>query len=599
MFKISIFKNEDQAEELRKKYHGSDSLPLKISIKAAWRMLKLYWGSSDSKFAWFLLILIIALTSGAIYLATVFNTWYKNFWDTVQNYDLPGFKYQLMMFVILAAIHVVVSVYNSYLRAKLVIYWRRWFTSKVMNDYLDDDIYYKMQLTDNKTENPDQRISEDLGEFVSKTIALLLGTASDLAMLFTFGVVLWNLSQAVDITVMGYHLHLPDGYMLYLAAGYALVGTLITFKIGKPLVKLNFRQQRYEADFRFSLIRVRENSESIALYKGQDSEERYLNNTFSYVVKNYIKLIQREKILGFFTLSYFQTAVIFPILIAAPMYFAKLITMGSIMQINSAFGRVQDSLSTIIQSFSAWASYKAVVDRLALFFDGMDSSSEIKCLTATKDHNDSIRLEHISIQSPNHSELWKELNLKLSRGDLLLIRGPSGCGKSTLVKTVAGIWPYASGSISIPSDYSLLFLSQRPYLPQGSLRDAVSYPGEICTDGSIEHYMDKLNLSHLTDKLDVVDNWSSILSLGEQQRIAIIRALIIKPDILVLDEASSAMDEQLELNSYSLLKDNLAGSIILSVGHRSSLIRLHNLILESGGDGKWNFQKSENRGPFF
>lgn len=594
MFKLSIFKDESNGESLRAKYHGADSLPLKVSIKVCLKMIKFYWTSKDSLFSWFLLSLIVILTSGAIYLAKVFNTWYKEFWDTVQNYDLKGFKYQLMMFAILATIHVVVSVYNSYLRSQLSINWRKWFTGKVMHDYLGDSVYYKMQLEDKKTENPDQRISEDLGSFVTLSISLIIGTASDLAMLATFGVVLWDLSYSVDMTLWNdYVLHLPDGYMLYLAIAYALVGTLITFYIGKPLVKLNFRQQRYEADFRFSLIRVRENSESISLYSGQVEEEQSLRCRFFSVVKNYVQLIKREKRLGFFTLGYAQTAVIFPILIAAPMYFAKVITMGSIMQISSAFGRVQDALSTVISRFSTWASYKAVIDRLALFFDSMDSSTQIECLKPQKE-GASFKVESLNVENPNHEILWKNLNFALSDGQSLLVRGPSGCGKSTLIKTIAGLWPHAHGSITVPDRGESLFLSQRPYLPQGTLRQAACYPHASDNSGLVECYFEKLGLSHLLESLDIEDNYSTMLSLGEQQRIAIIRALIIKPKLLIMDEASSALDESNEDLAYNLIKENLKTSIVLSVGHRSSLIKKHDLILSSQGDGNYTFCSSSD-----
>lgn len=593
MFKTSIFKDEHDSESLRERFHGSDSLPLKVSVKAAARMIKIYWTSKESLFSWFILALIIGLTSGAIYLAKVFNTWYKDFWDTVQQYNLEGFKYQLMLFAILATIHVIVSVYNSYLRSVLAIRWRRFFTTRVMKDYLESDTYYKMQLEDRKTENPDQRISEDLSSFVSYTISLLLGTASDLAMLGTFGVVLWDLSHAVTMEVLGYSLHLPNGYMLYLGIIYALVGTLITFKIGKPLVRLNFRQQRFEADFRFSLIRVRENAESISLYKGHSSEERYLGYSFSEVVKNYIKLIKREKRLGFFTLGYAQTAVIFPILIAAPMYFAKIITIGSIMQINSAFGRVQDSLSTVISSFSSWANYKAVVDRLALFFDSMDSSNEIKCLKP-KFIGNRFKVDNLSLFTPQSKKLCSNLNLELASDSSLLIRGPSGCGKSTFIKAIAGIWPHAQGDITLPENKNSLFLSQRPYLPQGSLRDAIYYPSEARRDGLAEKYLEQLSLSHLIKDLDKVDNYSSMLSLGEQQRIAIIRALILKPGMLFLDEASSALDEDLEKRAYTLIRDELNNSLIISVGHRSSLINMHDYILNAQLDMNWTLNKNHS-----
>ena len=594
MFKISIFKHEDNAQKLREHFTGRDSLPFKVSFKMALRMLKLYWTDKDSLGSWLLLFAIILLTSGAIYLAKVFNNWYKEFWDTVQQYDLPGFKYQLMMFAILATIHVVVSVYNAYLRSRLSIRWRSWFTQKVMHDYLGENTYYKMQLEDKKTENPDQRISEDLSNFVSLSISLILGTASDLAMLGTFSIVLWDLSYAVDMTLPnGYVLHLPDGYMLYLAIAYALVGTIFTFIIGKPLVKLNFRQQRYEADFRFSLIRVRENSESISLYKGELSEEQILNTRFFDVVKNYIRLIKREKILGFFTLGYAQTAVIFPMLIAAPMYFAKVITIGSIMQINSAFGKVQDSLSTVIQSFSSWASYKAVIDRLALFFDSMDKSNTIECLKAKDGSVEEFKLVNLKVESLDNTILWDHLNLDLHEGQSLLVRGPSGCGKSTLVKTIAGIWPKASGDIFFNQEKKVLFLSQRPYLPQGSLRESAFYPQKVDPSVKIETYFKDLGLEHLIKDLDKEDNWSSILSLGEQQRIAIIRALILKPQILIMDEASSALDEHNEKLSYSLIKASLDKSIILSVGHRSSLINFHDLILQAKGEGKFELLPKE------
>ena len=593
MFKISIFKHEDDADKLRSQYHGKDSLPIKVSIKVALRMLKLYWTDKDSIPSWILLSIIVILTSGAIYLAKVFNTWYKDFWDTVQQYDLPGFKYQLMMFAILATIHVVVSVYNAYLRSTLAINWRQWLTKKVMHDYLGDNTYYKMQLEDRKTENPDQRISEDLSSFVSLSISLILGTLSDLAMLGTFAVVLWDLSYAVDMTLWnGYVLHLPDGYMLYLAIAYALVGTILTFIIGKPLVRLNFRQQRYEADFRFSLIRVRENSESISLYQGEQSEEQILKLKFTDVVKNYVRLIKREKVLGFFTLGYAQTAVIFPMLIAAPMYFAKVITIGSIMQISSAFGKVQDSLSTVIQSFSSWASYKGVVDRLALFFDSMDASTQIECLKS----NDTVKdfaLEHLEVKDPKQDILWQDLSINLTKGQSLLVRGPSGCGKSTLIKTIAGIWPHATGDIQIPTKDKVLFLSQRPYLPQGSLCDAACYPGEKQNESKVAKLFEELRLDYLLKDLHREDNWSSMLSLGEQQRIAIIRALLLKPDLLIMDEASSALDEAIETTAYNLIKQELSNSIILSVGHRSSLIKMHDLILLSKGSGKWQLESSK------
>lgn len=567
--------------------HGAkpiDSLPLRTTLKAFGIMLKSYWCCKDSIKSWILLLFILALTGGSIYIATSINSWYKDFWDTFENYDVEGFKHQLVIFVILATIHVFVTVYNAYLKSRLEINWRTWLTNKTMERWLKSDNYYKLQLMDKKTDNPDQRISEDLNMFVQATIVLILGTATDLAMMITFGIVLWDLSSAVDLTLAGYQIHLPEGYMCYLAFLYALLGTAVTFYLGKPLVKLNFRQQRYEADFRFSLIRVRENSESIALYKGETEEGKYLKGSFAHLVANYIKLIVCTKRLGFLTLGYAQTAVIFPMLISAPLYFSKIITIGSIMQISSAFGRVQDSLSTLISNFTAWASWKSVVDRLSLFYLSMEEAEKIECLKVQYDE-DKLKLDKLSVQSPRGKHLISELNLELNLGQSLLIQGVSGCGKSTLLKAIAGIWPYADGQVHYLKDSRVLFLSQRPYLPQGSLRLAASYPSSEDHSGKIEQYFKLLGLEHLIEHLDKDDTWSHILSLGEQQRIAIVRALINQPQILFLDEASSAMDEQSEKTAYSLIKDVLGSSIIISVGHRSSLVAMHDYLLSYKDEG--------------
>lgn len=581
----------DITKGVPQEHRSIDSLPLKVTLKAFGIMLKSYWGCKDSVKSWILLAVIIGLTGGSVYIATSINSWYKTFWDTIQNYDIDGFKQQLIVFATLATIHVLVSVYNAYLKSCLAINWRTWLTGKTMERYLTQDNYYKLQLADKNTDNPDQRIAEDLNLFVSSTIVLIIGTATDLAMMISFGVVLWELSSAVDITIMGMDIHLPDGYMCYLALLYAILGTALTFYLGKPLVKLNFRQQRYEADFRFSLIRVRENGESIALYQGEAEENKYLRKSFADLVSNYIKLIVCTKRLGFLTLGYAQTAVIFPMLISAPLYFAKIITMGSIMQISSAFGRVQDSLSTLVSNFTSWASWKSVVDRLALFYLSMEEVERLECLTINKDRA-KLEVKNLQIKSPRNKLLLDNLSLSLSSGDSLLIRGPSGCGKSTLIKALAGIWPYTTGQVHYISDSKTLFLSQKPYLPQGSLRLAASYPSAPQDDGRTEQFFKLVGLEHLIAHLDEVDSWSHILSLGEQQRVAIVRALLNSPDVLFLDEASSAMDEHSESLVYDLLKQYLPKAIIISVGHRSTLIAKHHLLLTYEGQGAFLLNKA-------
>lgn len=556
-----------------------DSLPLKLSLKSFWNLLTPYWTSKDSLVSWFILILIIALTAGSVYIATAINSWYRSFWDALEQYNLPEFKHELIIFCILATIHVLVTVYNSFLKSRLAIRWRAWLTNKVLNEWLSKDTYYKMQLSDKNTDNPDQRIADDLNLFVSATIVLILGTCTDLALMITFGVVLWNLSGSVDLELWGHSFSLPDGYMCYLAIAYAVLGTSVTFILGRPLVKLNFRQQRYEADFRFSLIRVRENSESIAMYKGQQEEGRFLNLKFFDVVKNYILLINCQKRLGFLTLGYAQLAVIFPILIAAPLYFAKIITLGTIMQISSAFGRVQDALSTLVTNFSSWAEWKAVVDRLALFFDGIQRTEDLKTLPIDHEHAP-FKITNFEVRDPSGRVLISNLNFSLDYGESLLIQGHSGCGKSTLLKSLCGIWPYAKGKIEIKDQDKMLFLSQKPYLPQGSLAQCAFYPQSVGNKEELKSLLKVVGLEHLVDKIDLVDQWSHILSLGEMQRIAILRALLLKPKVLFLDEASSALDVKNEKLCYELLFENLASSIIISVGHRVTLTNLHANILD-------------------
>lgn len=574
-----------------------DSLPLGVSIRAFVQILKPYWVSRASIPSWIMLGIIIGLTAASIYVATSINTWYKSFWDTIQQYDVDAFGQQIMVFAALATVHVVVSVYKSYLCSRLAINWRRWLTGRVMSGWLKDSTYYKLQLTDKVTDNPDQRIADDLNLYVTSTISLFLGTATDLAMMVTFSIVLWGLSEAVDFTLWnGMVIHLPDGYLFYLALIYAIAGTLVTFILGKPLVKLNFRQQRYEADFRFSLIRVRENAESIALYQGQEEENLTLRDRFAAVVKNYIRLINCEKRLGFLILGYSQTAVLFPILIAAPLYFAKIITMGSIMQINSAFSRVQDALSTLVTNFNSWASLKAVVDRLALFFEGMDKTQDLVCITPRREGED-FAVKDLTVSTAQKQHLVEHLSFALQPGHAMLIRGRSGCGKSTLIRAVAGIWPYAAGEVMMPQSGEVLFLSQRPYLPQGTLRRAAGYPHEAEHEGLTEKYFAALGLSHLLDKLDAEDIWSHILSLGEQQRVAFVRALIIKPKLLFLDEASSALDEPTESLAYELLRRHLKDSIIVSVGHRHTLLSLHDCTLTCNSLGQWRFAAGREQEP--
>lgn len=558
-----------------------ESLKLRETVGAFFKIAMPYWRSKESFAGRLQFIGILLFTSGTIFLAKQFNDWYKEFWDNVQNYNMDGFYGGLYLFLFLATLHVCNEVYKSYVISALSIRWRRWLTTHYTERYLNESTYYRLQLTDQKTDNPDQRIAEDLSSFVTLTIGIVVRMITSTAMLVTFSIILWGLSSRVEnVTVGDFTFSLPDGYLFYLALIYAVCGTVITFIIGKPLALLHFRQQRFEADYRYSLIRLRENAEAVALYKGEKEESTRLNSYFGDVVKNYIYLINRTKSLEFFTFGCDQLAVIFPILVASPLYFAKIITIGSLMQINSAFSRVYSSLSVIMSLFPELATWKAVIDRLALFEKSMKKSLQLS-KPDVRYEAESVRIDNLSITKPNGSALISNLNLQLKNGDRLLIKGPSGVGKSTLLRAVAGIWPYSSGSVTLPESKKVLFLSQKPYMPMGTLAQTICYPSaEFSDENYLASLLEKVGLEHLVPHLNTEDQWGLVLSLGEQQRIAFLRAIINRPDVIFMDEVTSAMDEPNESKLYAMLKDELKDSIMISVGHRSTLENMHNRILD-------------------
>lgn len=541
-----------------------------------------YWKTRESVPGWLQFAGILTFTAATIILAKMFNDWYKEFWDNVQNYNISGFYGGLWLFLFLATLHVCNEVYKAYVVSALCIRWRRWLTEHYMARYLRGSAYYRMLLTDQKTDNPDQRIAEDLNSFVSLTIGITVKMITSAAMLVTFAIILWGLSAPVkDVTVFGFTFDLPEGYLFYLALAYAAAGTVLTFVIGKPLPLLHFRQQRFEADYRYSLIRMRENAESVALYRGEEEERRRLSGYFLDVVKNYIHLINRTKALEFFTFGCDQLAVIFPILVASPLYFAKIITIGSLMQINSAFGQVYGSLSVIMSLFPELATWKAVIDRLALFEESMEKSLAPRGPEIDR-RGDGIVLAGLTVTRPDGSPLIEGLDLTVGRGERLLVRGPSGAGKSTLLRTVAGIWPYASGKVTLPASRRVLFLGQKPYMPLGTLAGTVCYPGDPASAGEerLRRMLDAAGLGHLIPLLNTEDQWGLVLSLGEQQRIAFLRAVIYKPDVIFMDEATSALDEPAEKKFYAMLERELGNAVIISVGHRSTLEKMHGRTLD-------------------
>ena len=541
-----------------------------------WQLFKGYWSSPEKWKARGLLISVIALNLIMVYLLVRINDWYRIFYDALQAYDWISFWPLIGEFTVLAFIYIIIAVYAVYLRQMLTISWRTWMTEQYLACWMQGQVYYRLQVLRSDTDNPDQRISEDINQFVSLTLTLFVGVLKQLTTLGAFAVVLWNLSGLITIPI-GDAEFTVYGYMFWLSLLYSVLGTYFVHLVGKKLIRLNFDQQRYEADFRFSMMRVRENSESIAFYRGEMAEGVGFKERFANVIKNYWGLMRRTKLLNFYVNGYGQLAIIFPLIMAAPRYYAGEIALGGLMQTISAFGRVQDALSFFVDSYSSIAELAAVIQRLTGFTEHMEECARVKSTIERGEGTaNELTLQDLSITLPDGLPLLTACTLALPHGSRILVTGASGAGKSTLLRALAGIWPYGSGTITLPAGAKRLFLPQRPYLVLGSLRRALSYPRTAAaSDEEIVRILTCVGLYHFSARLDDVDDWSRILSLGEQQRLAFARILLIRPDWIFLDEATSALDEPRERALYELLHQELPSASMISIGHRSTLFALH------------------------
>ena len=541
-----------------------------------WQLFKGYWSSPEKWKARGLLISVIALNLIMVYLLVRINDWYRIFYDALQAYDWTSFWPLIGEFTVLAFIYIIIAVYAVYLRQMLTISWRTWMTEQYLARWMQGQVYYRLQVLRSDTDNPDQRISEDINQFVSLTLTLFVGVLKQLTTLGAFAVVLWNLSGLITISI-GDAEFTVYGYMFWLSLLYSVLGTYFVHLVGKKLIRLNFDQQRYEADFRFSMMRVRENSESIAFYRGEMAEGVGFKERFANVIKNYWGLMRRTKLLNFYVNGYGQLAIIFPLIMAAPRYYAGEIALGGLMQTISAFGRVQDALSFFVDSYNSIAELAAVIQRLIGFTEHMEECARVKSTIERGEGTaNELTLQDLSITLPDGLPLLTACTLALPHGSRILVTGASGAGKSTLLRALAGIWPYGSGTITLPAGAKRLFLPQRPYLILGSLRRALSYPRTAAaSDEEIARILTCVGLDHFSARLDDVDDWSRILSLGEQQRLAFARILLIRPDWIFLDEATSALDEPRERALYELLHQELPSASIISIGHRSTLFALH------------------------
>ena len=550
-------------------------------FRDVWYLTKSYWQSEEKKKAFFLLGCIIALTLGVVYMLVLLNQWNNSFYSALQNYDAKKIFDELIHFSWLAAIYILLAVYSYYLQQTLILNWRRWLTTRFIDIWLQNKTYYNLQMFGKDTDNPDQRISEDVRQFVEMTLSFGIGILKAFCTFASFVVILYNLSGSLSFTFMGKTWTI-NGYMLWASLLYSVIGTYITHIVGRKLVKINFIQQKYEADFRFSMIRLRESAESVAFYRGEAQEGSVFKQRFKMLLDNFWKLVNKQKQLVFLNSGYSQIAIIFPFVVAMNRYLTKEVTLGGLMQVASAFGRVQDSLSYFVDMYSSIAQWQAVVIRLTCFGHHMHDVYQ----QAERFHverfaaADVVEVDNMQINLPDGKPLLENISFTLHPGHNVLIKGVSGSGKSTLLRAISGIWPFVDGKIFLPERDKLMFIPQKSYLPLGTLRAALNYPGnKPIDDTELIYLMDLCQIGYLKDKLDLEADWSHVLSVGEQQRLAFVRAHIQQPQWLFLDEATSALDEDTEANMYSLLQERLQQTTVVSVGHRSTLNKYHELVL--------------------
>lgn len=545
--------------------------------------LGLLWQLRRSKpILWIIGIALITLAG--VKLGVLLSFWSNGFYTAIQNYDQKGFWFGIALFSLLASLHVARSLFNAYIRTALEIHWRQSLNHSLIDRWLNHAAYYGIQFLSTPVDNPDQRIQQDVSDFVSTSLQLAMGLLDALVSLVEFTVVLWALSGTLAV----FGLEIPRA-MVWISYGYVIIATLFAFWVGRPLIGLTFLKEKLGANFRYTLVRLREYRESIAFYRGEAIERRTLDAHFNHVIQNTWRLLYRGLKFDGLNLSFSQAAVIFPFLIQAPRYFAKEIKMGDLMQTARAFGELQDALSFFRSSYDSFAAYRAILDRLTGFLDAIAAADALP-KPLIRDQAEAVSTQHLNLATPNQTPLLHDLSIRVLPGEPLLVRGKSGAGKTTLLRALAGLWPFTTGDIAAPQGSAALFLSQKPYLPLGSLRTALCYPcnADHVAEAAVLAALADCDLSQFSDQLDVIADWSQTLSLGEQQRLAFARILINAPRAVFLDEATSAMDEPLELAMYRLLQTKLPETIVISVGHRSTLRALHRHELTCLGEGKWS-----------
>ncbi|SHE76517.1 putative ATP-binding cassette transporter [Kaistia soli DSM 19436] len=561
---------------------------IRNDLKTVARLAIPYFRSDKKRFAIGMLVVVIGLQLFGVWLNVQYNTWNNDFYNAVQKKDWAEFVHQMFfVFSWIAALSILSGTYKTYLRQWLQIRWREWMVAQYIGRWMAEARHYRLRLSGNPSDNPDQRIAEDTQQFVDLTLQIGVAILGQIVQLVSFIFILWRLSGDQPLLLFGQSYHIP-GYLVWAALIYSIIGTFLAHWIGRALVKINFMQQRYEADFRFALVRDRENGEEIALLRGEPAERAQLGGRFQNVVGNFFQMMLRQKWLNFYQSGFGQLAIIFPFFVVGPVYFTTDMELGRLMQIAQAFGIVQAALSFFVDNYDTMAVWKAVVDRL----DGFDRSlvtveaeAEQGPKLARDNSATSLAIENLVVRLPDGRPVVEVPELLLQPRESVLVTGPSGSGKTSLFRALGGIWPFGGGGVHIPADADLLILPQNAYMPLGTLRAALAYPREpeAISDAEVADVLGAVGLGKLAAEIDEPANWGNRLSGGEQQRIAIARALLAKPDWLLLDEATSALDEAGEADIYRLIAHRLPDATVVSIGHRSSLVPLHQRFLRLAG----------------
>ena len=566
------------------------------TLAIVWRIASPYFYSDDRWPGRILLAAVVAIELAIVGINVLLNSWNNTFYNALQDKNWDAFVYQLGYFSILAAIYILLAVYQLYLNQWLQIRWRRWLTQAYLDRWLAHANHYRMQLRGDAADNPDQRIAEDVREFIDSgttgvgILPIGLGLLNSVVTLGSFAVILWNLSGTAPLHLFGSTFAIP-GYLFWAALIYAVIGTTLTHLVGRALTALNYQQQRYEADFRFNLVRVRENSEQIALLDGEPTERGRLLARFGNIVTNWRAIMSRQKKLTFLTAGYAQVSSVFPFVVVSPAYFAGAIQLGGLMQTASAFSSVQGALSFFVTAYRSLAEWRAVIERLAGFDESIaaaQAAASTPPVIALKPGEASIvSVRDLAVRLPNGTSLVNASDLSIKLGERVLVSGPSGSGKSTLFRALAGIWPFGNGTITVPKNARVMILPQRPYFPIAPLAEAVAYPAAPGTfdDGKVAELIAAVGLPSLVPRIREEAHWNRMLSLGEQQRLGIARALLYAPDFLFLDEATASLDEPAEAELYQLLDRRLSAATIVSIGHRATLAAFHKRRLAFNRDG--------------